>query len=242
MVLIGVIIPKMRLFNRRAQTSVEYLLMIGVVTTMVFSLLGFSGYLDTKMSTWKVAATKQLGGDYKLSKSDFMPIGGSTSGSKGGGRGGAGGGKGKGGAGSAGGGGGTSGGGGEAPGVTPPPSGVPSATEEENVASKKSRAKEMGTNETATQRQQGESYDAIVAGEGAGGAAGSKAGGAGEEGLTGDEKNDDESIIKKGRLGEGATKEKTLAQRDWSIGKFLIILVVLIFIIIFVLKARQARD
>ena len=249
---------KINIKNKKAQASVEYILMIALVAGLVLGLMQFSAPIDKTLEKWKYGARDQIAGISASSssagtfpsRSDFIPPGvklngggkggtGSTgsegsngNGGEGTGEGGAGG---KGAAGAAG-----NGGAGDvaanAPGSTATTKGSASGTGSNSMGGSGPTDDEI---ESTRRPEAGTGANQI---SGSNGKAGEGATAAGEEAGAGAEPGSQASLLRKKQQGEDLSKSKTLAEKDWSIGKFLIILVVLIFFIVIILKARQARD
>jgi hypothetical protein len=57
--------------NKKAQTSVEYILLLGMVASMIFSLVGFSDHIKQKITMVKAGLRNKLAGSVELSRSDF---------------------------------------------------------------------------------------------------------------------------------------------------------------------------
>ena len=249
---------KINIKNKKAQASVEYILMIALVAGLVLGLMQFSAPIDKTLEKWKYGARDQIAGISASSssagtfpsRSDFIPPGvklngggkggaGSTgsegsngNGGEGAGEGGAGG---KGAAGAAGKGAGDVGA--NAPGATATTKGSASGTGGSGAGGSDGPTDDEME---STRRPEAGAGANQISGGGANGAAGEEAAVAGEE--AGAEPGSQASLLRKKQQGAELSKSKTLAEKDWSIGKFLIILVVLIFFIVIILKARQARD
>ncbi|MCX6113238.1 MAG: hypothetical protein NTY22_08185, partial [Proteobacteria bacterium] len=238
-------IIKIKLNNRKAQTSVEYILMIAMVAGLVLSLTQFSGAIDNKLASWKTGARNNIAGldanqgTYDLSRADFYTPGLTSKGSSGGvntGGGTTGGGTGEGGtAGGAGGEEGTGGAGGRGQqgarslGVNAPGAGAGQA--QAGGTTGRVGFESTGGGGYNTEREEtrssteGNYEETQISGRGGAGNIGQEE--AGQE-AGGGEKGTSASLIKKNKGEELAGGGKTLAERDWGIGKFLIILLVII--------------
>lgn len=248
---------KIKIIGKQAQASVEYMLMIALVAGIVLSLTKFSGLIESKLISWKLGARNQLAGldqsssgTYDIDKGMFKQtnIALNSSSSAGRGQGGA-------------------GGRGSAKGSsTGPRDGKTGSGEEEegsglkdvdvNASQGKKEADQDATNYgsstrrgdygdtsdlESTRRPTEDDYLSTRTDTYAG---------TGKTDQTDDKKNSVEeeketsksSLIKKRQGEEVQAKDRTLAEKDWSIGKFLIILLLLLFFIVIVLKAKQARD
>lgn len=246
---------KIKTIGKKAQASVEYILMIALVAGIVLSLTKFSGVIESKLISWKLGARNQLSGldqsssgTYDIDKGMFKQtdITLNSSSSRAGTSGGAGTGTGgkrtsaKGVSGKDG----TGEEGAELGGVD---ANAPERKDQNDQTDTSSGGSARRTNveETAdlesTRRPTQDSDLSVQAGASAGV---SKEGVTDEEnGSVAEEKEASRSsLIKKRQSGDIQANDKTLAEKDWSIGKFLIILLVLLFFIVIVLKAKQTRD
>lgn len=57
--------------NKKGQTSVEYLLLLGLVASMIFSLVGVSDYIKQRVTIVKAGLRNKLAGSVALSRADF---------------------------------------------------------------------------------------------------------------------------------------------------------------------------
>jgi hypothetical protein len=230
--------------SKTAQSSVEYLLMIAVISSIVFGLLAFSGRVEQIVANAKIGARDKLAGRYDLSPQDFS-MGGlvlkddeGAAGEDGEGGGGAGGRGGRGRDGARG----RAGERGGLRGVSAPGDGDDADAAARGADAGPGLDSDYGGQRVAGGVEADQGYEARQADRRTRGRAEPED--ARIRGLVTEEDEEDEdgSIVMRRQDGTVITKSKTLAERDWGIGKFLIILVVIIFVIIFVLKARQARD
>ncbi len=257
---------KIKINNRRAQATVEYVLMTVLVAGLVLSLTQFSDTIDGKLASWKSDARNKMAGldssqgTYDLSRSDFATpgltmkgssggnAGGGTSGGATAGQEGGGGGTGEGGGGGAAaarkGGAAAGGAGAGGVGVGAPGLGVgKNQGEGSGTSGFESAGEEYDTNREAPQySEENASTESQIGGQGSGtGGEGKKEAGqgvtAGEEG-----KGASASLIKRRQGEELIGGGKTLAEKDWSIGKFIIILLIIIFFIIVIVKSREMRQ
>ena len=262
-------IMKIKINNKRAQATVEYVLMIVLVAGLVLSLTQFSDTIDGKLASWKSGAKNKMAGldssqgTYDLSRADFYTPGLTPSGSSGGSN--AGGVNSKGGTAggsengdeSGGEGGGGAGGKGSAArkggiageagaggiGVNAPGSGVgKNQGGSSGISGSEYSGEQYDTDREEPQYNESGYTESQMGGKGgSGGGEGKKEGekgiAAGEEG-----KGASSSLIKRRQGEELPGVAKTLAEKDWSIGKFIIILLIIIFFIIVIVKSREMRQ
>ncbi len=236
---------KNKVLQKLGQASVEYILLVVVISTAVLGLLSFSDTIKGKIESQKAdLAIKIGGGGAEITRSDFSfknvvvkdIEGGGADGAAGSGKkGGAGkGNKGKGGAGGQGDGTGSDGKGGLGKGQGDGGEGEggdgENDDEEDLKKRKKSSNQETADSESYSQEQKRRT------GKGTGYRQG-------ESGYT-DEEDDGGIDLLNTKSPEElqAIKEKEEVAKKWNIFKFLIIIAIIFFFIVIVLKARNARD
>ncbi|MEI6093104.1 MAG: hypothetical protein WCQ47_05405 [bacterium] len=244
-------IIKIKIIGRKAQASVEYMLMIALMAGIVLSLTQFSGAIESRLVTWKLGARNQIAGldqsssgtydiERKMFETPGITLKASSGGSGGGGGQGGGSGSGKG----RGNGNGASGNVDSAGNATDVNVNAPQKKNQEDknssnyTGSRRTSAQEEADLES-TRRPTENSYSSSQKAESASGKTAEK-----EEGVSAEDEAKDgyrSNLIRK-RHNEDIARSKTFAEKDWSIGKFLIILLVLLFFIFIILKAKQARD
>lgn len=238
--------------NKRGQATVEYILLIVVIASLVAGLASFNGRIEQQFKSAKLGLRDKLAGNNELTRGDFFsgkikvnPQAGGAGGTQAQG-GGAGGGGGGGGAGGAGGGkkAATAAGGEAGKGFGGGGRGEEAAqtqTQEPNALSGHHRL-EQEQEEIDRSNQAAQEYRQQQQTE--------------EEAYKEKEKEaiserqlalasaDERARLLKRAQEEGITTEKQQAQtdRNWNIGKFIIIIMVLLFVFVIILKSRQSRD
>ncbi|MFH1223779.1 MAG: hypothetical protein V1647_05505 [Pseudomonadota bacterium] len=231
------------MINRRnGQATVEYILLMVILSGAILSLLKFSDFANSQLNQAKQGMVQKLSGDYQLQRSDFYASnikkpGSGGEGSGAGGRGGR-----------AGAGAGGTGGTGAAQTQTPQTAGAGTGeggTEEPQAPTQEIRtrggyaADEM-TNDDRIQLA--DSYNEGAKAYGPAGEAGAEV--ATEEGtkLAQAEEEGARYGVRKGVYEDEYARQKALAAKGWNIGKFIIIILVLFFFFFIILKSRQQRD
>jgi len=236
-------VHKNKVLQKLGQTSVEYILLIVVISTAVLGLLSFSDTIKGKIENQKMNLALKLGGSgAEISRSDFSfknvvvkDVGGEGEGggAGAGGKGGAGKGRGgnKGGVGGQGNeaGTGSKGGLGRGQGAGGGEGGEDENADEEDVKNRtKVSNQEAGGSVTYSQEQKRRAKAGAGYKEGEGS-------GEGEEGGV-------DLLNTKSPEELKAIKEKQEEAKKWNIFKFLIIIAIIFFFIVIVLKARNSRD
>ncbi len=233
--------------NKRGQASVEYILLIVVISSLVVGLTSFNKTIEQKFKDAKLGLRDKLAGQSELTRKDFFSgkitvnegAGGKGKGQQGGGAGGAGGGQ----AGAAGAKKGTTGeeagtglagtrGGGDTteeqkPENTPEYREKRQEQEKEDIARTNRAAQEYREQQqTEEDIEQEKEREAIS-----------------ERQLALASEEDRARLLRRAKE-EGLTteKQKELEARNWKIGKFIIIIMLLLFVFVIILKTRQGRD
>jgi hypothetical protein len=250
------VLKKIKL-NRRGQATVEYLLFIVVISSLVAGLASYNGVIEQKFKDSKLSLRNKLAGNYELTRKDFFSgkIGSEEERGLGAGGGGGGGGDGSGGAGDdgSGGGGGRKGkkkpiqkqtagkGGGTGTGSRGGDKAIEDKTAEGSnyqrqkmqrddeiaIAQSTAAAQQYEIEQETPEQVYKEKEKEAIS----------------ERQLALVSEKDRARLLKKAK-DEGITtdKEKAMEQRNWKIGKIIIIIMILLFFIVIILKSRQNRD
>jgi len=233
---------KKRNIGRRGQATVEYLMFIVVIASIVVGLSSYSSSIESKFEAAKLGLTKKLAGDYELKRSDFFSKKISSSDATGAQGNGANGGAAA----------GDNGAGGKKPVVQggegdaklaetgkngtagPEQTEKVQKSKQEEIEQEKSAVDESNRAAKEYNREQQTKEDAAKEEE-------KQA--ISERQLAMASAEDRAALLRKAHdQGLYTDKEKALERREWSIGKLLIIIIVVVIFLIIVLKSRQNRD
>ena len=236
-------VHKNKVFGVSGQASVEYVLLLVVITTAVIGLVGFSDTIKGKIESSKMNLVYKLGGTSDLSRSDFTfknidvkgPDGGADDADGAGGKGKK----------ARGGRGGEGGGGDDADGSNP------------NAGGRKGKKGGAGDSDDGDYGDEDLSADNLkkktrVSSQEAGGSVSysreqtskaRRAAGKEDEGSYTEEEDEGSELLRASQSDEfKARQAEEEAAKRWNIFKFLIIIAIIFFFIVIVLKARNARD
>ena len=236
--------------NKRGQAAVEYILLIVVIASIVAGLASFNGSIEQKFKDAKVDLRDKLAGSGtggQLHRSDFFTGKISTAGGAGGAGGAQGAGGGGAGAGGAGGAGGkkTTGGGAEGEGLGANGTGeqpTPAQTQEPNIPH--SRQSKLQQEQEAIDKGNKAAKEYRQAYETEEEAYQEKEKEAISERQLALASEDERARLLRKAKDEGITTDKQQADeaRNWKIGKFIIIIMLVLFVFIIILKSRQSRE
>lgn len=240
------VLKKIKL-DRKGQATVEYILFIVVISSLVAGLASYSGTVEQKFKDAKLGLRDKLAGNYELTRKDFFSGKIRSEGERAGGLG----------KGGGGGGGDQGAGGGGGKGKKPVQKTTAKTGDTGGIKDRdqKAEAKTPESSNYQRQKMQRDEEEAIAQSNAA-------AQQYQMEQETPEEiyKEKEKEAISERQLAlvsagerarllkkakdEGITtdKEKAMEQKNWKIGKFIIIIMLLLFFFVIILKAKQGRD
>ena len=235
---------KKRNIGRRGQATVEYLMFIVVIASIVAGLASYSSSIESKFEAAKVGLRNKLAGDYKIQRSDFFSSKINTTGA----------GANNGTAGKSGGGPGAGTQGGKTPVVQGGEGNKPAGIENGNAGTAETQGQESPASKDRQERLQQEREAREESDRAA--REYKNAQQTEEDAYKEQEKQaiserqlamasaaEREAILRKAHdQGIYTDKERAFEERKWSIGKLLIIIIVVVIFLIIILKSRQGRD
>lgn len=227
--------------EKKGQATVEYTLLIVLISTAVLGLLSFSNYADRTIDNLKSGMVTKLSGEYKLTRKDFFT--GKLNTYKGNGS------EGQNGAGSGGGGGGAATQGKKPaqtaaqklPGAEGEEGGAQGAAPTQEIIKPNQENADYETIDNESKRY-AKSYNAGAQEEEAAKKMTPAEAEKAEELAAAEEGKNISVVKKKDYYEEMYGRKKTLAEKDWGLGKLIIIILVLIFFFVIIFRAKGSRD